>query len=108
MPINEDFRDKVRSDIARQLLAGALANPSGGLAPILYVDSDGPDNSGYTPESWKARAERMVKNSVKLADMLLEELYKAELEYLKSKVCTCSPADFDPKCPRHGTKGNLL
>jgi len=110
MPLNEDFRDQARSEIARQLLAGALATGATTLPPIFYVDTEGPTNSGYVPETWKEKAARMVKNSVKLADMLLEELEKAEYEYSKSLHCTCSEdaggnvVPFDPKCPQHGKR----
>lgn len=57
-----------RQKVAVQLLAGALANSSTTYPPIFLVDGQG---YGDTLAS-----ERMVKNSVKLADMLLKELTK--------------------------------
>ena len=68
------LRDVDRVKLAAQLLAGALANASTTFPPIFLVDCAGPDNSGMHVESYKDKAVRMVKNSVKLADMLLDEL----------------------------------
>lgn len=65
-----------RQKVAIQLLAGALANSSSTFPPIFYVDSRGPDNSGMPCETYREKAERMVENSVVLADMLLKELTK--------------------------------
>ena len=109
-PPKSDGPGERRERIATALLAGALATGATTLPPIFYVDTEGPTNSGYVPETWKEKAARMVKNSVKLADMLLEELEKAEYEYSKSLHCTCSEdaggnvVPFDPKCPQHGKR----
>ena len=65
-----------REKIAMNLLAGALSNASTTFPPIFLVDCVGPDNSGMHVESYKDKAARMVKNSVRLADMLMEELAK--------------------------------
>ena len=65
-----------REKVATQLLAGALAFGGTTFSPIFYIDAEGPDNSGIALEGYRAKAARMVKNSVTLADMLLAELAK--------------------------------
>ena len=69
MAENDDaVRDAARSRIATQLLAGALAFSGTTYPPILLLDIQDFER--------KDQAARMVKNSVKLADMLLAELDK--------------------------------
>jgi len=72
-------RDAVRAKIATALLAGALATGATTFPPIFYVDTNGPDNSGFRVNTYKEQAARMVVNSVTLADMLLEELDKEKV-----------------------------
>lgn len=89
------FRDAARARIATKLLAGALANSSTTFPSIFMIDCDGPDYGA----SYKSQAERMVKNSVTLADMLLAELDKRE-----AHCQTCGGAGQVPRAGQSGVE----